>query len=90
VPLNRALGGSVNIADLPLGQIESIAIYRGFTPASLPASSIGGAILIETRHRTAERRERLRFVRIVRHGRGIAAWSGGSDGPPGAWRRHQG
>src|SRR5207245_10126139 len=38
VPLNRALGGSVNLADPPPRQIESIAIQRGFTPASLPRS----------------------------------------------------
>lgn len=49
VPLNRALGGGVNLADLPLAQVESIEVYRGFTPAALPAASIGGAILIHTR-----------------------------------------
>ena len=49
VPLNRALGGGVNMADLPLGQVESIEVYRGFTPAGVPAASIGGAILIRTR-----------------------------------------
>ncbi|MGH9798677.1 MAG: TonB-dependent receptor plug domain-containing protein, partial [Candidatus Polarisedimenticolia bacterium] len=49
VPLNRALGGGVNLADLPLSQIETIAVYRGFTPAGLPAASIGGAVLITTR-----------------------------------------
>ncbi len=49
VPLNRALGGGVNLADLPLGQVESIEVYRGFTPAGLSAASIGGAILIRTR-----------------------------------------
>jgi iron complex outermembrane receptor protein len=49
VPLNRALGGAVNLADLPLNQVESIAVYRGFTPAGLPAASIGGAILVTTR-----------------------------------------
>ncbi len=49
IPLNHALGGAVNLADLPLAQVESIEIYRGFTPASLPAASIGGAILIHTR-----------------------------------------
>ena len=49
VPLNRALGGGVNLADLPLAQIESIEIYRSFTPASLPSASIGGAIVINTR-----------------------------------------
>ena len=35
VPLNRALGGGVNLADLPLAQIESIEVYRSFTPAKL-------------------------------------------------------
>ncbi|HET6278509.1 MAG TPA: TonB-dependent receptor, partial [Candidatus Polarisedimenticolia bacterium] len=49
VPLNRAIGGGVNLADLPLAQIESIEIYRSFTPASLPSASIGGAIVINTR-----------------------------------------
>src|SRR3989442_3256626 len=49
VPLNHALGGGVNLADLPLGQVESIEVYRGFTPAGLPAASIGGAGLIHTR-----------------------------------------
>jgi iron complex outermembrane receptor protein len=52
VPLNRALGGGVNLADLPLGQVESIEVYRGFTPAGLPAASIGGAVLIHTRRPT--------------------------------------
>lgn len=55
VPLNRALGGGVNLADLPLPQVESVEIYRGVTPASLPAASIGGAIVIHTR-RPAGRR----------------------------------
>ena len=54
VPLNRALGGGVNLADLPLGQVESIEVYRGFTPSGLPAASIGGAILIHTRRATGE------------------------------------
>lgn len=49
VPLNRALGGGVNLADLPLAQIESIEVYRSFTPASLPSASIGGAVVINTR-----------------------------------------
>lgn len=55
VPLNRALGGGVNLADLPLAQIESIEIYRSFTPASLPSASIGGAIVINTRDGSGSR-----------------------------------
>jgi iron complex outermembrane receptor protein len=49
VPLNRALGAAVNLADLPLVQVDSIEIYRGFTPASLSSASIGGAILIHSK-----------------------------------------
>ena len=49
VPLNRALGGGVNLADLPLAQIDSIEIHRGFTPAGLSTASIGGAILIHSK-----------------------------------------
>ena len=53
VPLNRALGGATNLSELPLGQVESIEIYRGTTPASLPSASIGGAIMINTRRASA-------------------------------------
>ena len=49
VPLNRALGGAVNLADIPLVQLDSIEIYRGVTPASLSMASIGGAILLHSR-----------------------------------------
>jgi outer membrane cobalamin receptor len=56
VPLNRALGGTVNLADLPLVQVDSIEIYRGFTPASLPAASIGGAILVHSKAASHEPR----------------------------------
>ncbi|HET8947430.1 MAG TPA: TonB-dependent receptor plug domain-containing protein, partial [Candidatus Polarisedimenticolia bacterium] len=49
VPLNRAAGGAVNLADIPLAQVERIEVYRGMTPASLPEASIGGAIVITTR-----------------------------------------
>ncbi|HYV19420.1 MAG TPA: TonB-dependent receptor plug domain-containing protein, partial [Verrucomicrobiae bacterium] len=49
VPLNRAAGGAVNLADIPLAQVARIEVYRGMTPASLPQASIGGAIVITTR-----------------------------------------
>ena len=49
VPLNRALGGGVNLADIPLVQLDTIEIYRGVTPASLSMASIGGAILLHSR-----------------------------------------
>lgn len=49
VPLNSPLGGGVNLADIPLAGVETIEIHRGFAPASLGASSIGGAVNIRTR-----------------------------------------
>ena len=49
VPLNRALGGGVNLADIPLVQLDSVEVYRGVTPASLSMASIGGAILLHSR-----------------------------------------
>jgi len=49
VLLNPAVGGGVNLADFSLSSIESIEIYRGFTPASLGGSAIGGAINIRTK-----------------------------------------
>lgn len=90
VPLNRALGEGVNLADLPLGQVESIEIYRGFTPAGLPAASIGGAVLIHTR-RPEGRRAASGSVEFGSFGsaeaiaslsgsRGAADWTVGLDG----------
>ena len=49
VPLNAALGGAVNLADIPLESIESIDVYRGFAPSWLPGGAIGGAVDIRTR-----------------------------------------
>lgn len=44
VPLNNAYLGVANIADLPLGDLHRIEIYRGFSPPNLGSSAIGGAI----------------------------------------------
>lgn len=49
VPLNRAVTGVTNIADLPLDNIEYIEVFRGFTPADFGASGIGGVINLVTR-----------------------------------------
>lgn len=49
VPLNSPMGGAVNLADIPLAGVESIEVHRGFAPASVGASSIGGVVNIVTR-----------------------------------------
>ncbi|MBI3449591.1 MAG: TonB-dependent receptor [Acidobacteria bacterium] len=49
VPLNSPFGGAVNLADIPLAGLDAIEIHRGFAPASLGASSIGGVVNVRTR-----------------------------------------
>ncbi len=49
VPINDAYSGSVNLADLPLGGLRSIEVYRGFSPPHLGSSAIGGTINLVTR-----------------------------------------
>jgi iron complex outermembrane receptor protein len=44
VPLNNAYLGIASVADLPLGDLHRIEIYRGFSPPHLGSSAIGGAI----------------------------------------------
>jgi len=49
VLLNGAFGGSVDLSQFALGNVESIEIYRGNAPVQLGFSGIGGAINIKTR-----------------------------------------
>ncbi|MBI1909891.1 MAG: TonB-dependent receptor [Deltaproteobacteria bacterium] len=49
VPINAAQGGAVNIASIPLSQIEKIEIYRGQTPSFYETSAIGGVVAITTK-----------------------------------------
>ncbi len=48
VSLNDPYTGISNLADLALGNVNRIEIYRGFSPVSFGASSIGGAINLVT------------------------------------------
>jgi iron complex outermembrane receptor protein len=74
VPLNNALGGGVNLADVPLAGLESIEVYRGTTPAFLSSASIGGAILLHSR-RPVDGSDSSGFMSIGSYG---AAEAGGS------------
>ena len=49
VPLNQALGGGVNMGDLPVTGVQSIEVFRGAIPARFGGNSIGGVIHIRTR-----------------------------------------
>ena len=47
--LNDVFGGSVDLSQFLLTNVETIEIYRGSVPAQLGASGIGGAINIKTK-----------------------------------------
>ncbi len=49
IPLNDAYGGMSNLGDLPLGGVNAIEVYRGFTPPHLGSSAIGGAVNLTSR-----------------------------------------
>ncbi|MEO1272831.1 MAG: TonB-dependent receptor plug domain-containing protein, partial [Myxococcota bacterium] len=49
IPLNRASGGAVNVAELPLGQLERVEIFPGLTASYLLGSPVGGAVNLVTR-----------------------------------------
>ncbi len=48
VLLNDASGGGVNLSNISLFDVESIEVYRGFTPINFGSASIGGAVNIKT------------------------------------------
>lgn len=49
VNLNIAAGGAVDVATLPIGDLERVEIYRGVTPIAYGGSAIGGVLSVETR-----------------------------------------
>jgi outer membrane cobalamin receptor len=49
VPLTDAYSGVANLADLSLGDIGRIEVYRGFSPTAFGASSIGGTVNLVSR-----------------------------------------
>jgi len=48
VPISDPHTGVSNLSDLAIGNVERIEVYRGFSPISFGASSIGGAINLVT------------------------------------------
>ncbi|MEW6755775.1 MAG: TonB-dependent receptor [Candidatus Latescibacterota bacterium] len=59
VPLNQALGGGVNVGDLPIAGVESVEVYRGAVPVRFGGNSIGGVVQVRTRPAAAGRQVRL-------------------------------
>ncbi len=49
VPVNIAAGGGVDVSTLPIGDVESVEVYRGSSPLAFGESAMGGVISITTR-----------------------------------------
>lgn len=49
IPLNSAEGGPVDLAGIPLGPVDSVAVYRGVSPVIFGGSAIGGVVDVRTR-----------------------------------------
>lgn len=49
IPLNSALGGGVNLGDIPLSNVDRIEVYKGAAPARFGGGSIGGVVNIRTK-----------------------------------------
>ncbi|MFN7964094.1 MAG: TonB-dependent receptor [Acidobacteriota bacterium] len=84
---NAALGGAVDLSLVPLAELQTVTVYRGFAPASTGAFGLGG--LIDIRTRAAQRKPQLQaaltggalgFVQAALNGSGplgaSSAWRG--------------
>ena len=49
VPVNIVAGGGVDVSTLPIGDVESVEVYRGSSPLAFGESAMGGVISITTR-----------------------------------------
>ncbi len=49
IPIDDPYLGVTNIADLPLGGVDRVEVYRGFSPPALGGTAIGGAVQLVTR-----------------------------------------
>ena len=49
VPVNIVAGGGVDVSTLPIGDVESVEVYRGSSPLAFGESAMGGVVSITTR-----------------------------------------
>ncbi len=62
VPLNQALGGGVDLGNLPVSAVERIDVYRGAVPARFGGNSIGGVVHIRTQAADGVPRARIQAM----------------------------
>lgn len=65
MPIDDPYLGVTNLSDLPLGGVERIEVYRGFSPPQLGGSAIGGAVSLVTRDDASTSSSRGSFFNAV-------------------------
>ena len=80
IPLNQAIGGGVDLGNVPLGGIERLEIYRGAVPGRFGGNSIGGIVHIRTREAGGERHYRSQASAGSFGTRQFSAAGGGKSG----------
>lgn len=68
ISLNSALGGGVNLGDIPLSNVDRIEVYKGSIPARFGGGAIGGVVNILTRDTK------------TRYAQGAASWGSFGSG----------
>jgi hypothetical protein len=61
VPLAQDATGALDLASLPLDQVERVEVYRGVLPVGLAGEGVGGAINLVTRKPDGEKRRTLKL-----------------------------
>ena len=79
VPIGGSRLGSVDLSTFPVDGIERIEVYRGYTPAFLSPSNIGGAVNIVTKKRADAAGElKLTYGSFATRGASaFGSWTGG-------------
>jgi len=54
--LNEAIGGAVNLAAIPLAQVESVEVWRSGAPSQFGGNAVGGVVNIRTRGMDSSRK----------------------------------
>jgi len=49
IPLSHARSETVDLADLPLDELDRVEVYRGSSPLALPSSALAGVVNLVTR-----------------------------------------
>lgn len=67
VPMN-ALGGSINLQNIPLNTVDRVEVYKGVVPGDLGSDALGGAVNVVTK------RDKKEFLDVSVKGGSFSTW----------------